>query len=677
MTDSQDHRMTSLNEQPADHDPFAGPAILTTAPTTEPQREVWIAAQMSREASLAYNESVTLWMAGPLDLDALRASLADVVLRHEALRSTFSGDGMTMIVAADADVPVHVIDGAGLTGGALEAKWQGLLAREVTEAFDLEHGPLARVNVLGVGPEEHRVTFTAHHLVCDGWSTAVVVREWAALYSSRVRGVPAALAPADRFSAYARDQRSSEHALAVAADEAYWVAGLAEDAPILEFPVDRPRPPLKSYPSRREDRVLDEALVRDVRRLGSAERASLFATLLAGFEVLLARLTGQQDLIVGIPSAGQSVGGHDDLVGHCVNILPLRASVRPEESIRALLGQARTVVLDAYDHQRCTFGSLLKRLPLARDPSRLPLVSVLFNVDRGMAEESIPFEGIRTELTSNPRHFENFDLFLNAVELSGKVTLECQYNADLFDADTVRRWLAAYECLLRSACERPDERVGWLAITTVAEESTRRAVQSAENTRGISVPTCVHDLIEAQAARSPEAVAVVSEARTLTYAELNSRAEALAWRLRDLGVARGSLVGLCTERSADMIVGLLGILKSGAAYGPLDPGYPVDRLAFMVRDSKMSALVTEEKLASELRLGVEHVVFLEGLSPRRERLPKEGGATPEDAAYVIYTSGSTGTPKGVLVPHRAVVNLLTSVKREPGITSSDALLAVT
>jgi amino acid adenylation domain-containing protein len=658
------------------HDPFAGPAILMTIATTEPQREIWTAAQVGEDASLAYNESITLWMRGPLDLDALRSAFAQVVMRHEALRSTFEGDGLTTVVGADSDVLPELIDVAGEPADAVEAAWKRLLEGEVTRSFDLIRGPLVRVKIFRLGADEHRVTFTAHHIVCDGWSTAVVVREWAAIYSALVGRRSPVLGPADAFSAYAAELGSGENAQAAADDLAYWVGRFVEDVPILELPLDHPRPPLKSYASRREDYALDEELVRGLRRVGSAGRASLFVTLLAGFDALLARLSAQSDIVVGIPSAGQSLGGHDELVGHCVNILPLRARIDPEKPFRDLLADTRSTVLEAYEHQRCTFGGLLKTLPLARDPSRLPLVSVVFNLDRGLGPEAISFEGLRTELTTNPRHFENFDLFLNAVELAGKVTLECQYNTDLFDGGTIRRWLATYERLLRSVCERPDERVGWLGILTDADGQLLRQWNAATR-RDAPKQGRVHELIEAQVARSPEAIAVEMDGVALTYATLDARSEALASRLRASGVKRGSLVGLCVERSPELLVGVLGILKAGGAYVPLDPGYPIERLAFMVRDSRMHALVTQDKLRAELPLAAPNVLAIEDAQAGGGEAGGEGDATPDDPAYVIYTSGSTGVPKGVLVPHRAVVNLLSSVREEPGMTASDVVLAVT
>ena len=476
-------------------------------------------------------------MRGSLDVDALRASLADVVSRHEALRSTFDEAGLAMIVGADSAVGFDFIDASDRPSHTREEESSALLEREVTQTFNLVRGPLARVNVFRAGPEEHRVT--SRHITWSATggrlpsSSAIgprsIPRAYRDLRLPSPPPTPSVRTSTSRRPGKTRSWRPKTRPIGS--------SGCASDIPTLDLPLDRPRPRFKTYRSRREDAVLDQTLVRDLRRVGSADGASLFVTLLAGFEALLARLSGQEDLVVGVPAAGQSIGGHESLVGHCVNILPLRARVDPERPFRALVAEARRVVLEGYDHQRCTFGSLLKRLPLARDPSRLPLVSVLFNVDRGMAAESIQFKELRTELTSNPRRFENFDVFLNAVELGGKVTLECQYNADLFDRESVARWLACYARLLRSVCERPDERIGWLKILP-DEELARLDANNAEAVRPLEPFGRVHELIAAQAARTPHAVAVEQQGSTLTYSELDSKAEAVAWQLQSGGRSR-------------------------------------------------------------------------------------------------------------------------------------------
>jgi amino acid adenylation domain-containing protein len=664
-----------------DFDPFAGPALLKTATSTEPQREVWTASQMGDEASLAYNESISLDMVGSLDIGALRSSLRALVARHEALRSTLSGDGHTLLVNAPGDAPLEILDLTTADGDVRHAELEDLVAKAVTTTFDLERGPLYRATVVKLARDAFRVVFTAHHIVCDGWSVGLIVRDWAALYSAAVRHAEASLAPAAAYSDYARGIAERARDPETLANEAWWVERFAGELPVLELPLDRARPSSKTYASRREDVELPADLVAALKTMGNKERSSLFVTLYAAFDALLFRLSGQEDLVVGVPAAGQSVGDHAELVGHCVNMLPIRTKLDPSKSFRELLAEVRSAVLDAYEHQELTFGELLKKLPLPRDPSRLPLVSVVFNLDRAITPEWLRFEGLTTTVRINPRHYENFEIFVNAVEDGGRIVLQCQYNTDLFDALTVQRWLGAYEQLLRGAVADPSCAVAKLPILS-AGDAIVLARWNDETKRPRPEPRTVAALVERQVARTPDAIAVVSEGQELTYKDLDGRANALARALRERGVGPGVLVGLSVERSPDMLVGLLGILKAGGAYVPLDPGYPADRLAFMVEDSRMPVLVTEAKLRTEIAISAPHVLLIEDFKAGADPIENPPGMSSassgaEDPAYVIYTSGSTGKPKGVLVPNRAVVNLLASVKETPGMTSKDVVLAVT
>jgi amino acid adenylation domain-containing protein len=606
-------------------------------------------------------------------------ALQDLVARHEALRGTFSADGLTFLVAEDLPLDVPLIDLSALAPADRESRFAELLATEVEQVFDLERGPLVRFRVVRHAGDDHRLVMTAHHIVCDGWSTAVLMKDLGALYSRR-RGGAVELPPAEPFSAYARAQADAATAPERASDESFWLERFSVLPADLDLPADRPRPRLKTYASRRVDHLLEATLVDAVKRAGARAGASFFTTLLAGFKALLHRLTQQDDLVVAIPAAGQSVGGHATLVGHCVNTLPLRTPVDGGLQFASLLRAVRTVMLDAYEHQQVTLGALLGRLPLPRDPGRLPLVSVLFNVDQALGPGALRFEGLEADFQSNPRHFENFDLFVNAVEQKAGVVLEVQYNSDLFDAETVRRWMGSYEQLLRSASEDPSREVGALDVLT--PEDQRLIAACNATAADYERHARVHELVEEQAGHAPDAPAVSLDGRWLDYGALNGRANRLARELRQRGVRRGTLVGLCMERSPEMLVGLLAILKAGAAYVPLDPSYPADRLAFMVQDSGMPLLVTESPLASRIPASSASMLLLDADAARIAAhadtdLPPEPEAGPEDVAYVIYTSGSTGTPKGVLVPHRAVVNFLASVRREPGLAASDTLVAVT
>ena len=665
-----------------DFDPFAGPQLALTAPATESQREIWAAAQMGADASCAFNESNTLRLAGSLDVDALRDAFADLIDRHEALRSTFTADGATVMVATSLVLHLPLYEYSALDPAARQEHVQELVAREVKEPFDLERGPLIRASLVRLTAQEHLFVFTAHHLVCDGWSTAVLLRDLGKLYTARRRKLTAALPDAFPFSAYARERLEAENTREYAVAEEWWLAQFAGPLPSLDLPFDASRPPLKTYKSARIDSSLGADLVGQLKRLAMRSGASFFTVLLAGFDVLLHRLSGAEDLVVGIPWAGQSTSGHPELVGHCVNTLPIRCRLDGGDSFGAVVGHLRNAILDASERPDYTYGRLVSKLAIPRDPSRLPLISALFNLDQEVDTGALAFDDLNVSFASNPRHFENFDLFINAVQTQDELRLECQYNTDLLEPNTVQRWLGLLTELLRSAAATPDAAIATLPMLPDSE----RAAFATWNQTGSEYPRAarLHDLVEQQVQRSPDAIAVVSEAEQLTYADLNGRANRLARRLRTLGVDRNVRVGLCLERSTEMLVALLAVSKAGGAYVPLDPAYPRDRLAFMVHDSGMPVVVTQDSVRQLVPASGARVLSIDGdrasiLAESDEALVVEPAfdGTSSDVAYVIYTSGSTGIPKGVLVPHRAVVNLLSCTPRTPGLTPDDVVVAIT
>ncbi|WP_396617094.1 amino acid adenylation domain-containing protein [Lysobacter soli] len=664
-----------------DYDPFAEGTLSRVAPTTEPQREVWLADQLGVDASLAYNESISLDFRGELDADALRDALRGLVARHDILRANFGPDGRTLCVNDAREIDLALIDLSSLDDAERNARVVAH-AREVVETpFDLDHGALFRADLLRLAPAHHHLVLTAHHIVCDGWSWWVIVRELGTLYSQAVGHAAQALPPAESFADYALAEAEHPQGATYRSDEAYWLSRFADGGPILDLPTDRARPTRRTFPSIREDHLLDNDLVAAVRRLGARQGASLFATLLAGFAGLLSRLTSQNDVVIGIPAAGQSVDGHDHLVGHCVNLLPLRFELDHAQPFEQALGGAQSTLLDAIEHQRYTFGTLLKKLPLQRDPARLPLCSVMFNIDQAMDQESTGFHGLGMRLITNPRSYENFELFVNAVQVQGGMRLECQYNTDLFDNATIRRWMAAYETLLREAVARPDLPFGRLSVVSENARAVLQALQPAP------VPfdrECrMHEVFERQCDRTSDRVAVEFNDEHVRYDELEARANRIAHLLRARGVHRGSLVGLVLDRGVDMLAGLLGVLKAGAGYVPLDPNFPAERLSYMASDAGLAALLTTSKHADHFDLRGRPVLALDTLQDELASLPTSrigrdaGAAQPESVAYVIYTSGSTGRPKGVQVPHRAVSNFLSSMAKEPGLGAEDRLVAVT
>lgn len=667
--------------EPVDYDPFAAGALALVVPTTEAQKEIWLADQLGKEGSLAFNLSVSLRLRGPLDVQSLHAALQELVDRHDALRASIGPDGETFCVLERCTLSIETRDLGGMDAAARDHAIDERLRLAVETPFDLALGPLLRAELLRICDDDHLLLLTAHHIACDGWSWWMIVRELGALYG-RHRGAAAEPLPMPvSFAQYAADEAEHETREGHAADEAYWLSRFSGEVPVLELPTDRPRPVQRSFASARVDHTFDAALLARLRRMGARRGASLFSTMLAGFSGLLSRLSGQSDVIVGIPAAGQPVHGHDNLIGHCVNLLPLRFRTDMARPFGQAIDAAQSTLLDALEHQRYTFGTLLKKLRIRRDPARMPLVTVLFNIDQALDQESTAFPGLAMEFDSNPRSFETFELFVNAVQSHGELRLECQYNRDLFDAATIRSWLRAFETMMRSALEHESAALGNLPLVDVAAQVELAALQPAPI--AFDRACRMHEHFEVQCDRDPDRVAARFGAIAASYGELEVYANRIAHLLRGHGVQRGALVGLAMDRGIDMLAAMLGILKSGAGYVPLDPQFPPDRLAYMAADAGLAALLTTREHAANFDLCGRPVLKLDDLATELAAAASlrigrdDGAAEPEGIAYVIYTSGSTGRPKGVKVPHRAIANFMVAMQRQPGLSASDRLLAVT
>jgi amino acid adenylation domain-containing protein len=644
-----------------DFNPFADGELLLTAPATESQKEIWASVQMGSDANCAYNESQKLWLRGILNTDALRLALQELVLRHEALRTTFSPDGINLCIVASLNLEIPEIDLSGLDSGERDTKLADLLKQAVETPFDLEHGPLIRVQLIKTQDQENLLLLTAHHIICDGWSWAVLMTDLGKLYTSLKNGETHDLEEPANFSEYAIAQQEAKGSEEEIETEAYWLNQFSDSIPVLDFPTDRPRPPVRTFNAAREDWDLDPTLVSNLKQLGNKLGCSFTTTLLTSFEVFLHRLTGSNEIMVGIPAAGQAATGNYQLVSHCVNLLPLKSWVDGTQAFSDYLQIRRPVILDAYDHQLFTFGSLVEKLAIPRDTSRIPLVPITFNLDQGLDNDRLLFEDLKVEFSTNPRSYENFEIFINATELRGKVTLECQYNTNLFDAATIRRRLAEFEALLIGIVSAPDTIIDRLPLLP----ETELQLLTSWNQTQVDYPrnSSIQEVFEAQVLATPDAIALIFENEQLSYQELNCRANQLAHYLIGLGIGADSLVGIYIERSLETIIGILGILKAGGAYVPLDPSYPPERLAFMVADTQVSVLLTQQKLVEQFPPSKAQVVCLDtdwqAIALQSQENPT-CNVTPDNLAYVIYTSGSTGVPKGVSVVHRGVVRLVKS-----------------
>jgi amino acid adenylation domain-containing protein len=648
------------------------------APPSFAQQRLWFVDRL-RPGSPAYHLPAALRLTGRLEAAVAERSLREVVRRHEALRTVFrTVEGQLLqVVLPDVPCPLPIVDLSHLPPQEGEAEAARRMAVELRRPFDLERGPLLRAGLLRLTAEDHVLWLVAHQIACDGWSMGILFQEFAAMYAAFLRGEPSPLPPLPvSYVDHAAAQRARMQGETLRKHLTYWKKQLEGLAQSLELPTDQPR---RLKPARRGGTrlfSLPTALTEALESLGRREMSWLFMTLLAGFQALLQRYTGQNDIAVGAPVTDRPQRELHKMIGCFLNIVVLRTDLSGDPSFRELLRRVRSRALRAYAHQELPFERLVAELRPAWVPGRQPLFQVMFTLlddpVMGMALPGLEIAPIAVDCGA-----ALFDLRLIMTRTEAGLDGALEYDSDLFDAATIDRMIGHFEVLLGAAVADPDRRLSDLPLMTDAEQQL-----VAWNDTRAEYPRdrCVHELFQEQAARTPSAVATAGGGVTLTYAELNRRANCLAYRLRALGVRPESLVGLCAERTPDMVVGLLGILKAGGAYVPIDPDLPEARIRFMLDDARASVLVTTPRLRERLPAyglgtvlevsgGEESVTFGEGNSDR--------AASAEDMAYVIYTSGSTGVPNGVQVTHGALTNCLCAMRKLFGMNGGDTLLAVT
>lgn len=664
--------LTGPGTEAVEHDPFAGPALEAFVPISESQREVWLAAQLGDDVNLAYNEGLEITLRGTLDEAALKGALQQVIDRHEGLRASFSSSGDWMMVLAALPLEqVYTTHDFSISPDPLTAL-ATLDRQQMHTPFDVEQGPLLRFHLVKLAADDHRLLFIAHHVICDGWSGAVVITEIGALYSAAVEQTAAKLKPPVRYGDYAIIDQQFRQSEEGRKHEQFWLDKLKQTPANLDLPADRMRPTQRSFGAGRIDHRLNAELVANLRRTGAAQGASLVTLMLAGFAALLHRLTGSEDMVIGLSSAGQSFHQVGQLVGHCVNKLPLRLKPQRDARFSDFLRAARSEVLDAFDHQGVTYGSLLPKLHLARDESRPPLISITFNID--VRDDDIRHTGLQVGYRTMVRKSDSQELYINVVDNGEDLVLEACYNAELFDADTIRRRVGEYETLLTDVCRAPDAALAALNILGASEKAQLAAFNATKRDEFVdgSAAGLIHEWVEQQALRTPDAVAVQSATGVLTYAQLNRRANQLAHWLRAQGVKADVPVACYVQRTSTALVALLGTLKAGGAYLPLDVEYPADRLRYMLDDARPPVLLSNfgdsgadtatGKAAEPARLAGEGRVHLDLVSGAAllDALPESAVGTdeqtPSSLAYVIYTSGSTGAPKGARLEHRGPLN---------------------
>jgi amino acid adenylation domain-containing protein len=632
------------------------------------QQRLWFLDQLE-PGSAAYNVPLAVRLEGALHPGALTAGLSEVVRRHEALRTVFhlpaGEDEPVQRILPAAPVPLPLIDLAGLPAAARAAEARRLGRIAARRPFDLAPGPLLRAALLRLVGEEHVLLLTIHHIVSDGWSMGVLIRETAALYAAAVAARPSPLADLPvQYADYAAWQRAGLTGDVLAAQLAYWRRALAAAPPLLDLPIDRPRPPLQTFRGDRRTLFLPSELAEGVRRLGRGQGATAFMVLLAVLQTLLHRISGQPVVAVGSPIANRGRSELEGLIGFFANTLVLAVGFAGEPSFSALLDRVREVALGAYAHQDLPFEKLVEELAPERNLAHAPLFQVLLAHQSAVGAAAPPAAGgLTVSALDADMGAAKFDLSLNVEERGGGFAAVLEYNTDLFDSATAGRLLEQLRGLLAAALAAPGACLSELPLLAGSQHA-QLLVEWNDTAAVVPSWSCLHELFMEQARRAPGAPAVLAPEGTLTRSALAERAQQLAAHLRGLGVGPEVLVGICMERCLDMVVGILGTLQAGGAYLPLDPAYPRERLDFMLADAAVPVVLTLERTLG--RLGVEEGAA----SPRWLCLDRDwpaiaaappappSGVAPDHLAYVIYTSGSTGRPKGVALAHRSAAALL-------------------
>lgn len=655
--------------------PFS-PEIERVIQTTSSQQEIWTDCIFGgSDANKAYNLSVSILFKGNLVIDTFERALKTLIQRHEGLRATFSPDGRFMCIYKDVNFEITYNNFTDLPASEKQATEDLFIKQEVNALFDLVNGPLFKVNVLKVDEFEYTVTLTIHHIIGDGLSIDIILEELGTLYSAYIENKDPQLPIPERFSEFAERINSFMESSEYKHLENFWIDIYKESVPTIELPLDYVRPALRTYNSDRIDFPLDDAIITSLKNIGIKASSSLVTTILAAFEVFLYKITGQNDLVVGFPSSGNTLYDMRQLIGDCVNLLPLRSKINPNSSFLDYLKERNSQLFDAYEHQQVSFGHLLKNFAIARDPSRIPLVPVILTVDLNRTiETEFSFSGLCHEFQVNPRESGTFEIQLHIFRTKNGPSFQWSYNTTLFKKETIEQMMVTFEDIIDKLINNVNS-----PLADITGGHYLADYNTLNNTKMEYPDVALTTLLKKQAENTPNNIALEFHEEKTTYLELHQKVNRLAHYLQTKGVEPGDFVAVSISRSPELLYTLLAIMQCGAAYLPLDPEYPKGRLEFMLNDCNAKVLLTSKSLISDLPTW-SHILFIEDAIDSLNQYPVTPlslTVTPDQVVYILYTSGSTGNPKGVPITHKNLVNFLWSMALEPGITEKDRLLSIT
>ncbi|MES2693868.1 MAG: MupA/Atu3671 family FMN-dependent luciferase-like monooxygenase [Verrucomicrobiota bacterium] len=649
-------------------------------PASSGQRRLWFLEQMEPGSPL-YNIPYLVRLKGPLNEKALDQALGKIVERHEALRTNFiaAGSEPTQVIKTSWKLELPLTDLTSVPAGEREAELKRITTEEAKQSFNLQTDLMLRVRLFRLSPTDHALMLVMHHIASDGWSMAVIYRELGACYEAFSKGqLPTLAEPEIQYADFAEWQKEYLQGEVLENLTTYWKKQITGAPALLEMPTDLARPPLQSHRGECVQLNLPAKLVADLKKTSAQQRVTFFMTLIAGFNAVLNRYSGQTDIVVGSPVAGRDAAETENVVGFFINTVLMRTNLAGDPTVKELLARVRDMSLEAFEHREMPYEKLVEELQPQRNLSFDPICQVYFAL-QNMPTAPLKLSGIELSIAPVYTGTAKSDLTVWAIELTnGELEVTAEYALDLFKGETIQRFLGHFQTVLEAMVANPEAKLSQLPLLTVAE---KRQMLVEWNATGTEYPRekTLHELFADQVAKTPHATALVFDEQELTYAELNARAERVAALLREHKVGPDTLVGVCVERSVDMMVGLLGIHKAGAAYVPLDPKYPKERIAFMVQDSQAPVLLTQLSLLSKLPAHQAAVICLDDLkttATSETSVPVKTETKPEHLAYVLYTSGSTGNPKGVMVTHRNVVNFFAGMDKVLG-TEPGVWLAVT